>query len=170
MSVVAPPPLRRAEIDELDALIKEARERQRRRRIRTTAVFAALAAAAAAAYGVDRTVSGGSHTSAPATGDSAAASSFSGHGLLAYISRGSLLVLNGNTGSQVLVAPRREDRVRRSFRRTAAGSASISAGVAPGSRAPMAQQSASRRAPRSGSQTATFCSAIRSSALHRGDG
>jgi dipeptidyl aminopeptidase/acylaminoacyl peptidase len=109
MSVVAPPPLRRAEIDELDALIKEARERRRRRRIRTTAVFAALAAAAAAAYGVDRTVSGGSHTSAPATGDSAAASSFSGHGLLAYISRGSLLVLNGNTGSQVLVAPRREE-------------------------------------------------------------
>jgi dipeptidyl aminopeptidase/acylaminoacyl peptidase len=105
----APSPLRQAEVAELEALIKEARERQRRRRIRTTAAFAALIAAAAAAYGVDRVVSRGSHTSAPAAGEWGAASSFSGHGLLAYISRGSLLVLNGNTGSRVLVAPRREE-------------------------------------------------------------
>jgi dipeptidyl aminopeptidase/acylaminoacyl peptidase len=105
VSVVAPPerPHESAPVDDLEALIKEARERQRRRRVRKFCLAVALVAAAAVAYGVDRGVSTESHPSA-ADGAGATVSAFKGHGLLAYVSRGRLFLLNGRTGTRRLIA------------------------------------------------------------------
>jgi WD40 repeat protein len=92
-------PRRPASTDELEALIREARERQRRRRQRIAAVLLAVAAAGAAAYGITRSVGGG----APSieripNGPVVNIAAFKRHGQLAFVSGATLWLLDGTTG------------------------------------------------------------------------
>jgi hypothetical protein len=93
---------------ELEALIKEARERQQRRRLRTLVVGVVLVAAAAVAYGIVRGDSGTSQSPAAVGIEGAGPRVFSGQGLLAFVSRGDLFVLNGRKGTSTLVTARGE--------------------------------------------------------------
>lgn len=102
MSVLAPPePPRARRDDDPELLIREARRRQRRRRIRAAAVSALALAAVAAGVGLHR--GAGSTASAGGHRPFADGSAFSGHGRLAFVSRGSLYVLDGDTGRLVRV-------------------------------------------------------------------
>jgi WD40-like Beta Propeller Repeat len=81
------------------ALIKEARLRQRRRRRRGAAVALVVVVAGALGFGIVRLVSGGS---ARVAGDTPKGlfvdrSAFAGHGVLAFVSRGGLFVLDGRS-------------------------------------------------------------------------
>jgi hypothetical protein len=82
-----------------EALIEEARQRQRQRWRRTTASGAILLVAGALAFGIIRLVSGGNARVAGETPNGLLVnrSSFAGHGLLAFVSRGQLFVLDGKT-------------------------------------------------------------------------
>lgn len=85
--------------DELEALIREARERQRHRRRRFAAAVVLLAAAALA-YGGDRlTTRGGPGVERVAGGPVVNVAAFAHHGRLAFVSRNVLWVLDGTRGS-----------------------------------------------------------------------
>lgn len=105
MTVVREPEPR--ETLDLEALIREARERQRRRRRRILAALVALAAAAGAVLGIVRLAGGG----APAivherNGPAVNVRAFAQHGTLAFVSRRTLWVLDGKSGSlRALTAP-----------------------------------------------------------------
>jgi WD40-like Beta Propeller Repeat len=88
--------------DELEALIREARERQRRRRLRAAVAALALGTVAAASYGIARVAGGASSSRSPLT-PVVDAHAFAGHGRLAFVSRGRLWVLDGTTGKLVNV-------------------------------------------------------------------
>jgi hypothetical protein len=100
-SVLVPPSVTEIERDvaptvDPEALIEEARQRQRGRRRRGAAIALAVVAAGALAFGIVRLVSGGS---ARVTGDTPKGvfvdrSAFAGHGVLAFVSRGRLFVLD----------------------------------------------------------------------------
>ena len=98
MSVLAPPEPPR--LDDPEALIREARERQRRRRIRLAAVLALLLASG---LGIGFGLTRGGGSTASGRGPFAALSAFAGHGRLAFVSRGSLYVLDGEAGRLVRV-------------------------------------------------------------------
>jgi hypothetical protein len=88
-----------------EALIREARLRQRRRRLRILATVLALAATAGAAYGVlHGTGDGAQAVEHVPNGPTVAVRAFSSHGLLAFVSRGRLWLLNGETGKLHAVA------------------------------------------------------------------
>ena len=100
MSVVTPPPPRSArEHVDPELLIEEARERQRHRRRRSLAAAMVVLVAAALAAGIDRWVArgGASNAAALPNGVFVNRSAFAGHGLLAFLSRGRLFVLDGRT-------------------------------------------------------------------------
>lgn len=82
---------------DLEALIEEARQRQRRRRRRMAAAVAVTLVGGALAFGIVRLVSAGSARVAAETpkGLFVNRSGFAGHGLLAFVSRGRLFVLDG---------------------------------------------------------------------------
>jgi dipeptidyl aminopeptidase/acylaminoacyl peptidase len=94
--ILAPPPTR--DRDDLDALIKEARARQRRRRLRLAAVVLLVAVAAGAAYGAIRAISAGTGVVHVRGGPVVDVHAFARHGRLAFVSRGVLWVLDGETG------------------------------------------------------------------------
>jgi len=107
MSVVAPPrvaPQPHSPHPDPDALIEEARQRQRRRRRRGAAIALVVIVAGALVFGLVRLVSGGSARIAGDTpkGLFVDRSAFAGHGVLAFVSRGALFVLDG--GSRKLTA------------------------------------------------------------------
>jgi dipeptidyl aminopeptidase/acylaminoacyl peptidase len=81
-----------------EALIEEARQRQRKRR-RRIVTGAILLVAGALAFGIVRLVSGGNTHAAGETPKWVFVnrSGFAGHGLLAFVSRGRLFVLDGKT-------------------------------------------------------------------------
>ena len=87
-----------------EALIEEARQRQRSRRRRGAAVALVVVVAGALAFAIVRLVSGGSARVAGDTpnGLFVDPSAFARHGVLAFVSRGGLFVLNGK--SQKLTA------------------------------------------------------------------
>lgn len=92
-------PRRPGSTEELEALIREARERQRRRRLRIAAVLLAAAAAAAAAYGIARSVGGGRPTiERVPNGPIVNLGAFRDHGRLAFISGTTLWLLDGTNG------------------------------------------------------------------------
>lgn len=98
MTVLAPPPQH-----ELELLIREARARQRRRWAAAAVAVAALASVAILASAVQ----GGSHrtpTGARSPVPFVDARAFSGHGLLAFVSRDALYVLDGRSGRLTEVA------------------------------------------------------------------
>jgi len=101
VSVLAPPAPPRPDDPEL--LIREARERQRRRRIRI-AIGAALAVLTGAAIGFGVSRGGVSGASTPGPRPVVDAQAFAGHGRLAFVSRGRLWVLDGQTGKLTRVA------------------------------------------------------------------
>jgi dipeptidyl aminopeptidase/acylaminoacyl peptidase len=82
-----------------EALIEEARQRQRSRRRRGVAVALAVVAVGALAFGIVRLVSRGNARGAGETpkGLFVDRSPFAGHGVLAFVSRGRLFVLDGST-------------------------------------------------------------------------
>lgn len=82
-----------------EALIEEARQRQRQRRRRITVIGAILLVAGALAFGIIRLVSGGNTHVAGETPKGVFVNrlGFAGHGLLAFVSRGRLFVLDGKT-------------------------------------------------------------------------
>lgn len=83
-----------------EALIEEARQRARRRRLRTLAALLALAAIGGGAYGViHNTVSHSTVVEHLPNGPYVNVHAFSGHGTLAFISRGKLWVLDGHSES-----------------------------------------------------------------------
>lgn len=83
-----------------EALIEEARQRARRRRLRTLAAILALAAIGGLSYTVIRYSAGnGVATDHIPNGPAVNARAFAGHGTLAFVSRGKLWVLDGNSGS-----------------------------------------------------------------------
>ena len=91
-------PTRPASTDELEALIREARERQHRRRGRIAALVLAVALVGAAAYGISRSAGGGAPTVERVPhGPVVNLGAFSGHGRLAFISGSTLWVLDGTT-------------------------------------------------------------------------
>ena len=91
-------PTRPPSTDELEALIREARERQRRRRRRIAVLLLAFAAAGTAAYGIARNVGGGAPTVERVLhGPVVNVGAFSGQGRLAFISGSTLWVLDGTT-------------------------------------------------------------------------
>jgi WD40-like Beta Propeller Repeat len=97
--VLVEAPTRPASTDELEALIREARERQRRRRLRIAAAVLVVAAAGAAAYGISRSVG----SRAPSVdhvpnGPVVNVGAFRQHGQLAFISGTTLWLLDGTTG------------------------------------------------------------------------
>lgn len=82
-----------------EALIREARERARRRRLRALGAVLALAAIGGAAYGVIRGTNSNSNATAHLPNDPIVnVRAFAGHGTLAFISRGKLWVLDGQSG------------------------------------------------------------------------
>lgn len=92
-------PRRPVSTEELEALIREARERQRRRRLRIAAVLLAAAAAGAAAYGIARSVGGGAPSvERVPNGPVVNLGAFRDHGRLAFISGMTLWLLDGSTG------------------------------------------------------------------------
>jgi hypothetical protein len=92
-------PRRPASTEELDALIREARERQRRRRRGIAAVLLVAAAASAVAYGIDRSVGGGRPTvERIPNGPVVNLGAFRDHGRLAFISGSTLWLLDGTNG------------------------------------------------------------------------
>jgi TolB protein len=103
MSIVAPPDS--PPVDELEALIREARARQRRRRGGAAAVVAALAALALVVWGIDRTFVGrGGSTARSQLTPVVDAHAFAGHGNLAFVSRDRLWLLDGRAGRLIRVA------------------------------------------------------------------
>lgn len=88
---------------ELEALIEEARARQRRRRLRATLALLGVAAVAAVAYGLDRALDGAAPAASHGRGPFVDARAFAGHGRLAFVSRGSLFVLDGATRKLIAV-------------------------------------------------------------------
>lgn len=92
-------PRRPASTEELEALIREARERQRRRRRRIAASLVAVVAAGAAVYGIARSLGGGA---APVervpNGPVVNIGAFREHGRLAFVSGSTLWLLDGTTG------------------------------------------------------------------------
>jgi hypothetical protein len=93
-----------AQIGDPEALIREARQLQRRRQTRVTATVVALAAAAGLVYGIVR--SGGRAPSIERVpgGPTVNIGSFAGHGRLAFISRNTVWVLDGDSHSVRRVA------------------------------------------------------------------
>jgi WD40-like Beta Propeller Repeat len=89
--------------DELEALIREARQRQRRRRLAGVAAVAVLAAVALAAFGIDSALPRRSAAQSSLT-PIANAPAFAGHGNLAFVSRDRLWLLDGPTRRLVRVA------------------------------------------------------------------
>lgn len=88
------------DIADLEALIQEARKRARHRRLRALAIFLALSVSGAGAYGIISLV--GANTTAiehVPNGPIVNLRAFAGHGTLAFVSRGKLWVLDGQTGS-----------------------------------------------------------------------
>lgn len=82
-----------------EALIIEARDRQRRRRRRTFAIVVAAAATGALAFGIIRAASEGrSAIVHPPHGPTVGVKAFARHGNLAFISRGTLWLLDGSNG------------------------------------------------------------------------
>lgn len=92
---------------EPEALIEEARARGRRRRRAIAAVFAVVAAGVGVAFGIGRLGAGGSPAVAqsPPGGVFVDTKAFAGHGVLAFVSRGRLFVLDGSTGKVTAVTP-----------------------------------------------------------------
>ncbi|HZS25537.1 MAG TPA: hypothetical protein VFA30_11205 [Gaiellaceae bacterium] len=88
-----------------EALIEEARRRQRRRRLRSAAVMVAFAALVLG-FAIVRLLAGGGARIADATptGMFVDRQGFAGHGLLAFVSRGRLFVLDGKTQRLTRVA------------------------------------------------------------------
>jgi len=80
---------------ELEALIREARARQRRRRVRLAAVVCAAGATAAAVYGIVRATSASPRLVHVSGGPVVDVRAFAGHGRLAFVSRGTLWLLDG---------------------------------------------------------------------------
>jgi len=107
VSVVAPPPLRPApKREDPELLIEEARARQRQRRRRVLTAATAVLAAGAAAAGIVHAVGGSTATAAGLPkGVFANRSAFAGHGVLAFVSRGRLFVLDGVTRRVRMVSP-----------------------------------------------------------------
>jgi hypothetical protein len=108
-SVLVPPSVTEIEREiepavDPEALIEEARQRQRSRRRRAAAIVLVVVAAGALAFGIVRLVSGGGARVAADTpkGLFVDRSAFAGHGVLAFVSRGGLFVLDGR--SQKLTA------------------------------------------------------------------
>ena len=92
-------PTRPASTDELEALIREARERQSRRRRRIAALLLTVVAAGTAAYGIARSVGGGAASIKHVlNGPVVNVGAFSHHGQLAFISGTTLWLLDGTTG------------------------------------------------------------------------
>ena len=93
-----------------EALIEEARQRQRSRRRRGAVIALGLVVAGALAFGIVRLVSGGS---ARVGGDTPKGlfvdrSAFAGHGVLAFVSRGGLFVLDGRSQNLTAITTRGE--------------------------------------------------------------
>jgi WD40-like Beta Propeller Repeat len=92
-------PTRPASTDELEALIREARERQRRRRRRIAVLLLAVVVVGTAAYGIARSVDGGAPTvERVPNGPVVNVGAFRGHGRLAFISGSTLWLLDGMNG------------------------------------------------------------------------
>ena len=91
-------PTRPASTDELEALIREARERQRRRRWRIAALLLAVVVLGAVAFGIARSVGGRAPTvDRVPNGPVVNVAAFRDHGRLAFISRSTLWLLDGTT-------------------------------------------------------------------------
>jgi TolB protein len=102
--VLLPPPFTGIEREtepavDPEALIEEARRRQRRRRRRITAAVTVALAVGGLVFGVVRLGSGGNARVAESipNGLFVNRTAFAGHGLLAFVSRGRLFVLDGKT-------------------------------------------------------------------------
>jgi TolB protein len=100
-------PLKPPSNDQREALIKEARARRRRRWLAGAGVVAVLAAVVNIAFAVAGG-SGGALTRVAARAPVVNARAFSGHGELAFVSRGALYVLDGAKGKLVRVAAAEE--------------------------------------------------------------
>ena len=103
-SVLVPPSVTEVEherepIVDPEALIEEARQRQQRRRRRIAGALVVAVAVGALAFGVVRVVSsgGGNVAESNPKGLFVDRGAFAGHGLLAFVSRGRLFVLDGKT-------------------------------------------------------------------------
>jgi Tol biopolymer transport system component len=91
-------PTRPASTDELEALIREARERQRRRQRRIAVLLLAVVAVGTAAFGIARSVGGRAPTVERVPhGPVVNVGAFKGDGRLAFISGSTLWLLDGTT-------------------------------------------------------------------------
>jgi dipeptidyl aminopeptidase/acylaminoacyl peptidase len=103
-SVLVPPSYtevehERDQVVDPEALIEEARQRQRRRRRRLAVAVTGVVVACGLAFGIVRLSSPGNVTVSGETprGVFVDRSAFAGHGVLAFVSRGRLFVLDGTT-------------------------------------------------------------------------
>ena len=91
-------PTRPASTDELEALIREARERQRRRQRRIAVLVLAVVAVGTAVFGIARSVGGGAPTvERVPNGPVVNVGAFRDHGRLAFVSGSTLWLLDGIT-------------------------------------------------------------------------
>ena len=105
-----------------EVLIREARRRTRRRRMTCTALLGVVVLGVLAGVIATR---GGARRLSPVTPSSPLtvdARAFHGHGVLAFVSKGSLYVLDGASGRLVHLADARHTRATRRSRQTDDGS------------------------------------------------